>query len=82
MAHAAGRNYEIFPVNSMDAEARRVARFFCFGRIQGPTIIAPPEANPEFPVTLDLRITRRWRRFSSGETLRQADVGNVAHIVE
>ena len=55
VSHPGGRNYETFPVNANDAEARRVARFNSFGHTQGEIEIREEEPHPERPYTLDLR---------------------------
>ncbi len=55
--HPGGRNYTKVPVNSYEAESRRLARFLPFGHSPGQ--LEPLEARasaPEFRYTVDLRL--------------------------
>jgi uncharacterized protein (DUF2126 family) len=59
VAHPGGRNYETFPLNANEAEARRSARFFAHGGTQGRIKLVNEMPHPDQPFTLDLRTAVR-----------------------
>jgi uncharacterized protein (DUF2126 family)/transglutaminase-like putative cysteine protease len=62
VAHPGGLSPENLPVNSFEAESRRLSRFKAMGHTPGPMVVPPATINVpgsrEFPFTVDLRRPR------------------------
>ena len=57
VAHPGGRGLDVLPVNSFEAEGRRLARFEAMGHSPGPASVKRTGVHPDFPLTLDMRRT-------------------------
>ena len=55
VSHPGGRSMETLPVNSYEAEGRRLARFEDMGHTPAMRGMHRPAVHPDFPLTLDLR---------------------------
>lgn len=53
--HPGGKSPDTFPINSYEAEGRRLARFETIGHTPGTIAVPQPIDNPDYPFTLDLR---------------------------
>lgn len=53
--HPGGLNPSVFPINALEAESRRAARFWKMGHTPGPFQVREIPPHADFPCTLDLR---------------------------
>ena len=58
VSHPGGLSFEKRPRNALEAESRRAVLFVPMGHSPGPSTVSPPEVDPLFPLTLDLRNRR------------------------
>jgi len=58
VAQPGGLSYDAFPINSYEAESRRLGRFFTMGHTPGKISVQVQDPSIEHPLTLDLRTSR------------------------
>lgn len=60
VSHPGGRSYDKLPVNSFEAESRRISRFWTHGHNPGYAEVRLPKSleSSKFPFTLDLRFVK------------------------
>ena len=58
VTHPGGRNFQALPVNALEAESRRGARFVDMGHSPGSANFRTVAVHPDSPLTLDLRRTQ------------------------
>jgi uncharacterized protein (DUF2126 family)/transglutaminase-like putative cysteine protease len=59
ISHPGGRSYDVFPINSFEAESRRISRFWNFGHSSSDKYFELKRTeNNYLPFTLDLRFSR------------------------
>jgi uncharacterized protein (DUF2126 family) len=56
VSHPGGRTFDLCPVNALEAQARRLARFEALGHSPAGTQFHRAGVHPDFPLTLDLRL--------------------------
>lgn len=56
VSHPGGKYFDTVPINAFEAESRRHARFEPRGHSPGRLEVPPARRNPDYPVTLDLRL--------------------------
>jgi len=59
--HPGGRNFHALPVNALEAESRRHARFESMAHAPAGTPLRTVGVHPDSPLTLDLRRVRHGR---------------------
>jgi uncharacterized protein (DUF2126 family) len=55
VSHPGGRNFDLCPVNALEAQARRLVRFEAIGHSPAGMAFHRAGVHPDFPLTLDLR---------------------------
>ncbi len=57
VSHPGGKFFDTVPINAFEAEGRRLSLYEGLGHTPGNMHITQPPLNPEYPYTLDMRLT-------------------------
>ena len=80
VSHPGGRSYDNFPINSLEAESRRINRFWDFGQAQSDVEHVPELKNEEDNSVRNFEEKASSKRFKSNTLAEDAEFPNTLDL--